>query len=1066
MNQFWKGLSERDRLLVVSLLVCTPAIFITYFLEGLLAGSIVVCALFFFFSITKSVWRKIDNGRQRIQRYSLFFVTSAATLPWWEVYIRGFVESTLMDSWPENPKNYQFIIEASPYFTLILLILVILLSNYWMRDKTGMVMHPIPVDEGFQDFNFKQSLNRFQRVVRKTLLDINLETHWTPEYFTALEAEAEIKYKGRKKSRVTDLLKAIKEDHITKVFLVLGDPGAGKSVALRTLCYDLLAEVDRTGKVPLYIDLKEWGLKEKWTKANPPTTSQLRQFILNQLLGKDVFTDYFLSKYYYKMLESGRFFLILDSFDEIPMVHDEEGSSWLIDRLSEIIYHTLLEAGDSRGILASRFFRRPSRKFNADTTLVIRPFSERKIAITLKKSGNFGPELFRKLFSERSDLIPVIRNPLSNALLSSYTRRHKNELPPSKASLFSDFLLSRIENSLNIIKHRQLSSTEVIEFAKELALLMYNDDRYGLEIPLEALKEHYEPKFVEVMIFILVDAKVGRLRGSSTNRFSFVHRRFYEYLLSQVLLSDAAKVNKWVILSDPRWRDALVMYCEIAPENSAIEIAEYCWKEIRRFQEEDLDLSQKHLPQFMSSLRCLRFLIDAFRSRKECLVGFQVELEMLLEKKIKASSNLLEVKLMVEAIGILNENQIDRIIEVALFHENQWISETAITSCIYLQKVEDSVRNNFLKTIQIQYHDFELFAKYKKIISPLEYSEAFEKIFNMLKAKSILTGFYLLGLFVLLFLSPSYTLFYFIFMLSYIGFIRPRLVGKNELQFVEILTLLPILMVPYEVFSDSVNSDVYFQILIGKQDLGVLKVLVFACLACLLPFTLFLLRNFIELSYQNITDSFRQLKLTNLGSLKILLPYLLVMILVIFMRDPVAILLAAVAVLFPIAFLYITCPWKVPSIPVSIPISSKSLDFVLFVSHLLVLGYSLHFLFYTDFKGFETFVQLWMVLNFSILGIIFLIKYGYNSFIDLKTSLRIQSVKVERKIFWERIEIQKHAESFRTSYFQSRFINYLDHPKILVLGFWTQGQLPKLKSTKASINLAKLEEKWLGFDKE
>ena len=55
----------------------------------------------------------------------------------------------------------------------------------------------------------------------------------------------------------------------TRLFLVIGDPGSGKSVALRKLCHDLLDRAEgkgfvnrfrRQGRIPIYVNLREFSI--------------------------------------------------------------------------------------------------------------------------------------------------------------------------------------------------------------------------------------------------------------------------------------------------------------------------------------------------------------------------------------------------------------------------------------------------------------------------------------------------------------------------------------------------------------------------------------------------------------------------------------------------------------------------------------------------------------------------------------------------------------------------------------------------------------------------------------
>ena len=167
----------------------------------------------------------------------------------------------------------------------------------------------------------------------------------------------------------------------------------------------MLEEVRQTSRVPIYVNLREWMPKENetgkqaWSENNKPTVKDLYEFVVASVIADDdVFTEDFVNAYFKRMWEHGRLFLILDSFDEIPQLLDEGEDSWLNEHLSGLIWTLIAENPNSRGLLASRFFRRPTDAFQASKILEIRPLSEEKIIDGLGRFPRFGTDLQRQLF--------------------------------------------------------------------------------------------------------------------------------------------------------------------------------------------------------------------------------------------------------------------------------------------------------------------------------------------------------------------------------------------------------------------------------------------------------------------------------------------------------------------------------------------------------------------------------------------------------------------------------------------------------------------------------------------
>ena len=118
------------------------------------------------------------------------------------------------------------------------------------------------------------------------------EFNWLDRYFIPLKADIEIKRKNGKYKKVVDLLTALKKCHQknSPTYLLIGEPGAGKSVALRKLCRELLKEVDESGKIPLYINLKEWkNMSESLYEGNMLTQEHLVEFVLDFLCNRAIY---------------------------------------------------------------------------------------------------------------------------------------------------------------------------------------------------------------------------------------------------------------------------------------------------------------------------------------------------------------------------------------------------------------------------------------------------------------------------------------------------------------------------------------------------------------------------------------------------------------------------------------------------------------------------------------------------------------------------------------------------------------------------------------------------------
>ena len=657
------------------------AILLSLRVGGFAATAIVlVPAILSILQITKGVWTPEGGGKSAIGVASLgVALLAVSTNKTW----RPIMDSLLDPLFSKYPGfKDRLPIDSPSIFSLLFLGAVILIVNFTARDKTAMKEHPTPVDKEFPEREYKALLRAFCRILRNDLDRIDHETNWSTETFTPLDAEVEIQSGNRRIKKVTDLLSAIKSDKTSRVFLVLGDPGSGKSVSLRKLCRDLLDEVESSGKVPIYVNLREWERKEIWTEQNPLRVEELYDFVLENLRDRgDVFTRDFLTKYYRHMFENGRLFIVLDSFDEIPAVLDVDENSWLIHELSEVIYKFLSGAHESRGILASRIFRRPTTAFNARTVLVLRPFTELKIVDMLKKSLFYDDSLIKLLFNYRQEFIPIARNPFTAALISSYVKEHGNTLPTTQSELYSSYIDHRLQLCQEKIEAKRLTSEFVVGCAIDIAHVMFASKSLGLEASIQQLQHSLPNQPIADVVDILRYARLARLGPGDASRFSFAHRRFNEYFVVKRIKENSDQAPLTDIPTDSRWRDALVLYAEVADEERAEQIAVFCWNEIEQLSNRSLKMND---PRYLRAVHCLRFLKDAFRARLTAINSFRADLGMLINNELSEGENLVSQKIAVEAVGLVHPEDMEHILGSALAHRSHWINEVALRSCHYL----------------------------------------------------------------------------------------------------------------------------------------------------------------------------------------------------------------------------------------------------------------------------------------------------------------------------------------------------------------------------------------------
>ncbi len=974
----------------------------------------VFCIAFLF--LTRGFWISRTRGKAN-NRYilSLLVYTVSAICSFFNPIIKSVLSDITTKYFKDNLSyildNNRYTFSPSTIITILIIILVFFLNN--KNKDTVLTPNNSIVVNDFPKIEFTDRFDRFCKMLAKNMESIDNQYYWSSEGFVQLEAEVEVKSGVKHSKRILNLLSAIRFDKQSRVFLVLGEPGSGKSVALRKLCNDLLYETNDTGIIPIYINLKEWEVNCE--KQHIDLYNDLKGFVIKNLKNRlcNPFSHTFIDDYFDILFERGRIFMVFDSFDEIPIVIDEKDNSEIIKKLSDVIYDFITGMNNSRGVVSSRLFKKPADRPQVNSILEIRPFSDNKIAECIKRSINCSDDQIKEIFSSKQDIITSIKNPFICSLLANYILKNGGDLPANQADMYKSYIDGRLKLFNDLISKYNLTNEKIIEFCIDISYLMFKDVKYGLEIPVEDIKKHL-PQYAEVdnIINILENSKIGRVGFSDSRKFSFIHRRFNEYFQVLRLINKPHEVDIDSIATDRSLRDALVLYCEVVDTGRASEIAGFCWSEISKIY--DLNLDRKD-PQYLRVIHCLRFLKDAFRSRVNCIFSFKNDLAGFIINQIGKTKDLLSMKLAVESVGLLETDKTDEVIINALKIQNPWISETALRACRNLPNISIELLLLFKKYIN-SIGVTKIFQRQKELLFSFKLSDGFKKVYSFYKAEVVDLILFAISTVILLMTTQVFVLILvfllpvlFLFILNralYFSGVDNKSLSSFQLAFVRVFMFLCLASM---MFSSNIHMFQYsiaafvFRINSLPQSLSeFFKISYFITLLPLIPWhqTTY----FISVAIFQIKNILKKPK-----------QFLLVIGLIV------------VYLLCIFGFMYLT-----KTIPKDI---KKQISLPL------------------------TFVLALLLLSVVIYGFI---HYFRKILFDRKL---LKSFKTYSNVYKvRRTTISEQFIQFKTNIYRLRYVNLFQSKNgEEIEGDWPDGILPNVKNDEASTRLAQLEERWLGF---
>ncbi len=417
---------------------------------------------------------------------------------------------------------------------------------------------------------FDAELKDVARALEADLARLDVSESWNDSLYTPLNVDVEVVESDHTARRTEmDFAAACRRYLPTRSLLLLGDPGGGKSTCLRHLARQALREISQTGVLPLHVNLRQWSGSARAVDAGfqDGLLAFLRGYHAARV-GPRV--GAFLDAHLDGLIAAGRVAFLFDSFDEIPVLLDNDDASHPLAALSAQLDALMAMPGSPMILVASRYFRRPRTSPHRFLPVELKPFPDARLHDLFSARAGLSAEQVDTFLGRGGPWLKQARNPFIATLLFEHLARHGGAEPADLAALYEGYVVSRLVAAHGAEKADQIGSA-----AQRIAEAMLVGADGGLEGSVRTVQARLSDVDVSGAVQALHAVQVMRL-SEDGDTFTFVHRRFNEYFLALRWRSTGVVPELSAIVADRKERDALVLYVEVAPEDERRRVLAWC----------------------------------------------------------------------------------------------------------------------------------------------------------------------------------------------------------------------------------------------------------------------------------------------------------------------------------------------------------------------------------------------------------------------------------------------------------------------------------------------------------
>ncbi len=583
---------------------------------------------------------------------------------------------------------------------------------------------------GKEERERRRTRNLFARTLHGEIERIDRLNDWSDDRFAQLEAEVEVEsfraWWLRALRPLTPATTVRRERSLSRVLrrsreqliILEGEPGAGKSVAMRRVALEVLARallpLRLRPRLPVYVNLRDL-VRPEGVEVNAQFIADFVRRCLNRTKSNAIHT--YLETWFADEMATGGFLFLFDSFDEIPEVLASTAADDVVASYAQAIRDFCVTMSTCRAVIASREYRGP-RALPATRVRVLRLSLDRQLLLVrrfgLNAANTQRVEAF--LGDPGAEMRPLVENPMFLALVCNRMALD-GILPAAPREVFSSYVETRIKQFRVEIRALLGPRAESLRaFAQSVAFEMGVNTSLGLSpsrtdllkaLGKRATVEGFTPlgddgnKWLDA----LERAKIGRPGDDPEHRaFTFVHRRFQEFFAAERLLADSTQVPPTEIISNARWREAAVALLQTQDADTAAPLVAAA-RNLLEIEAQHLLTTSLHTDLHVpyawqpGTLHVLGILDAAYAGRTTMVPAAVTEVAFFVLGSIRKRGTILDLKWILEIAGFLPGEQIAQLFPRGEELDFDVLRDTVLRTLGKLPKLDNEIRGWVHRTI-------------------------------------------------------------------------------------------------------------------------------------------------------------------------------------------------------------------------------------------------------------------------------------------------------------------------------------------------------------------------------